>query len=111
MPPLVLAVVLLSPLSTSLSQGPSSSEPAVTAFVGARLIPIEGERRGAPVISGVSFGARASAEDVTIMTADLALLVEHVCRELVTRIRRAVMTNTVRDADVHRRQPFDGASM
>ncbi|MCC0004995.1 MAG: type II secretion system F family protein [Methylobacteriaceae bacterium] len=40
------------------------------------LIPIEGERRGAPVISGVSFGARASAEDVTIMIADLALLLK-----------------------------------
>ncbi len=40
------------------------------------LIPIEGERRAPAAISRLSFGARASAEDVTIMTADLALLLK-----------------------------------
>lgn len=40
------------------------------------LIPIDGERRGSGAIGGLSFGARASAEDITIMTADLALLLK-----------------------------------
>ncbi|HMN72277.1 MAG TPA: type II secretion system F family protein [Rhodoblastus sp.] len=40
------------------------------------LIPIDGERRGSTSLGALSFGARASAEDVTIMTADLALLLK-----------------------------------
>ena len=40
------------------------------------LIPIDGERRGPASLGALSFGARASAEDVTIMTADLALLLK-----------------------------------
>ena len=40
------------------------------------LIPIDGEKRATIGAGGVSFGARASAEDVTIMTSDLALLLK-----------------------------------
>ena len=41
------------------------------------LIPIEGERRASRSSgAGFSFGARASAEDVTFMTGDLALLLK-----------------------------------
>lgn len=40
------------------------------------LIPIDGEKRGAASLGALSFGARASGEDVTIMTVDLALLLK-----------------------------------
>jgi len=40
------------------------------------LIPIDGERRAPGAIGGFDFRARASAEDVTIMTTDLALLLK-----------------------------------
>lgn len=40
------------------------------------LIPIDGERRASGATGVLSFGARPSAEDVTIMTADLALLLK-----------------------------------
>lgn len=40
------------------------------------LIPIEGEKRASTPGAGVSFRPRAGAEDVTIMTTDLALLLK-----------------------------------